>query len=592
MKRDLLCFIILIWGQSISAQNSNWETYYEKSGCQESPRYDKTVKYCKQLAEASPWVHYVSFGMSAQGRELPLLILNKKGNFDPLSVHATNNAILLIQACIHAGECDGKDAGLMLVRDIVITKKYQDLLDHLTILFIPIFNVDGHERFGSFNRINQNGPREAGWRTNAQNLNLNRDYLKAESPEIQSWLELFNEWLPDFFVDCHVTDGADYQYAATYSLEIFGNMDPRLSDWQEKTYLKEMEKEMKASGFPISPYIMFRNWDDPKSGMFAWPSPPMLSQGYTAVQNRPGLLIETHMLKDYKTRVTATYEFLKHTAVLLNKEYNNLQKLVKEADENTMNPAFRSQAFPVDFVYSKSDSTMIDFLGKEYTVEKSGLSNENWIKYGPKDQTYKLPYFNKVKPKTSVYLPEAYIIPTEWKSVIDKLQFHGIKTRILTKDTRLKVTSYKFRNYKWKSTSYEGRQTVDTECDLIEDERIFPQGSVLIDMNQRAARVIAYLLEPQASGSLLWWGYFNAIFEQKEYSENYVMEAMARKMLKDDPALETEYQKKRAEDPKFGQDPDEVLNWFYKKSPYWDKQKDVYPVGRIMDRNVVNNLLR
>lgn len=572
-----------------SGQQATLETYYEKSGFKETPRYDKTVRYCKQLAQASPWVHYVEFGLSPQGRELPLLIIDKKGNFDPQSVHNTKNAVVLIQACIHAGEPDGKDAGFLLIRDMVISKKYEDLLDNLTVLFIPIFNVDGHERFSSYNRINQNGPNEMGWRTNAQNLNLNRDYLKAETPEIKSWLALFHEWLPDFIIDCHVTDGADFQYPLTYGMENLGSMDPALTDWQTQSFLKTVESRMKESGIPIIPYVSFRSWHDPRSGLESWASPPMFSTGYCAVQNRPSLLIETHMLKDYHTRVTATYEMIRHSLFVLNKEYLKLENIVRESDKNTTEK-IRTAPFPVNYDNSLKDSVMVDFLGYDYQTEKSELTGGNWFKYSKTPRTFKIPYFNKVYPAVLVNLPEAYIIPPEWTEVIGKLNLHGIQTFTLTKETRLKVSSYRFRDVTFKSTPYEGRQTASFTCDTITEVRVFPQGSVVVDMNQRLAKVIAHLLEPKASSSLAFWGYFNSIFEQKEYSESYIMEAMARKMIEKDPSLLKELNKKKEEDPKFAGDPEMILNWFYSKTPYWDSQKNVYPVGKILDRAVIDKL--
>lgn len=570
-------------------QQPTFETYYEKTGFKETPRYDKTIRFCKQLAQASPWVHYTRFGISGQGRELPLLIVDKKGNFEPSAVHNTHNAVILIQACIHAGEPDGKDAGLLLIRDMVINKKYAELLDNVTILFIPIFNVDGHERFNSYNRINQNGPDEMGWRTNAQNLNLNRDYLKAESPEIKCWLGLFKEWLPDFFIDCHVTDGADYQYALTYGMENTGSMDQALTEWQNQSFLRTVESKMKESGYPITPYVSFRNWHDPRSGLESYASPPMFSQGYCAVQNRPGLLIETHMLKDYHTRVSATYEMLRHSLFVLNRDARKLIELERESDNYTATK-LREKLYPVSYDNSQKDSVMIDFLGIDYTMEKSELTGGTWFKYGKTPTTFKVPYFNKVVPDTWVQLPEAYIIPAEWTEVITKLNYHGIQTFTLLKEARLKIVSYKFRDLKFRSTPYEGRQTVSFKCDTIVEERTFPQGTIVVDMNQRLAKVIAYLLEPMAASSLAGWGYFNTIFEQKEYAESYVMEAMARKMIEKDPSLLKDLNKKKEEDPNFAKNPEEILNWFYMKTPYWDSKKNVYPIGKIFDRKVVERL--
>ena len=582
MKQILSLCLLCIFSVGFS-QDAGWLTYYEKSGFKETPRYKQTVEYCEKLADASPWIKYVSFGISPQGRELPLLIVDRNGNFTPLKVHRSGNAVLLIEAGIHPGEIDGKDAGLMFIRDIAIYKKYEDLLDHVTILFIPIFNVDGHERFSQYNRINQNGPKEMGWRTTAQNLNLNRDFLKADTPEMKAWLKMFNEWLPDFFVDIHATDGADFQYVMTYGLETFGNMDDGLTAWAELEYLKVMEEDMEKAGYPIFPYVAFRRWHDPKSGLRSMLSTPRLSQGYSAIQNRIGFLIENHMLKDYKTRVSATYEALIITCKFLNKEYEKLIMLNKIADEYSAGSEFRSKKFPIDFRAS-NDSIMVDFKGFEYEVERSNLSGGNWFKYSDKPVDFKLPYFNDQKPVVEVDLPEAYIIPPEWINIIELLELHGIKYSQLDEPVVIPVQTYKFKNVSWRQLPYEGRHPVSFDYDEIFEEREFPAGSVVIDMNQRTARVIAHILEPKAPDSYLYWGFFDAIFEQKEYAESYVMESLARKMLAEDPELKKEFEQMKTNNPDFANNFWAILNWFYSKTPYWDQKKNVYPVGKIYDR--------
>lgn len=582
-------FIIFFSAAALLAQSNDWQTYYEKSGYKETPRYNETVQYCKRLADASPWINYTSFGCSPQGRDIPLLIIDRNGNFTPDKVHAAGNVIFYIQAGIHSGEIDGKDAGLMLIRDIAITKKLAALIDHVTILFNPIFNVDGHERFGAYNRANQNGPEEMGWRVTAQNLDLNRDYLKADAPEMQSWLRLYSKWLPEFFADCHVTDGADYQYAMTYKIETHGILDENLIKWIKESYLPPLEDAMHKSGFPIIQYVTFLRSRDLKSGMNTWAAPPRFSDGYTAIHNRPGLLIETHMFKDYKTRVTATYKILQHTLETLNIEYLHLKNIVHKADSLTSQAAFRQKPFTLTYKHS-SDSVMIDFLGYEYEVVKSELSGGDWYRFSDKPLTFRIPFFNKMDPDIQVQLPDAYIIPTEWQEVIKRIELHGIKFKLLLEPTKINVHSYRFKNAEWRRRPYEGRHRVSFEVEPFEEERLFPAGSVVIDMNQRAAKAAANILEPQAPDSYVNWGFFNAIFERKEYVESYVMEERARMMLASDEKLKNEFESKIKNDSTFAADPRSILMWFYQKSPYWDKKMNVYPVGKITDRAVLRRL--
>lgn len=589
--KKLRIILFLFSGIIISAhaQENKYLTWFEQSGGKETPRYEQTVEYCKLLDKASPILTYTTFGISPQGRDLPLLIADKDGFIDPKIIREKGRIIILIEACIHAGESDGKDAGLMLLRDIAFSGK-QALLEKVSILFIPIFNVDGHERFGPYNRINQNGPKEMGWRTNAQNLNLNRDFMKAETPEMQAWLKLYNTWIPEFFVDCHVTDGADYQYKITYALETYGNMDENLTNWTRDVFEQQMTKQMLTIGYPMLSYVEFRNWHDPRSGLVTGVAPPMLSQGYTAIQNRPGLLIETHMLKPYAVRVKATYELLRVTIDLLNKEGKSLQKIEQQADNFVASPEFRKQEMPLRFTDSESDSTIVNFLGYEYTTEKSELTGGEWFKYDTtRPAVLKAPFFDKPNVAYSCLLPESYIIPPEWQRLTDKLILHGVEVKYLATPATCLVQSYKFSNAKWQQRPYEGRHGVTFDCSPTNETRIYPAGSAIVNMNQRTARVIAHFLEPKASDSFVGWGFFDAVFEQKEYAESYVMEVEARRLLASYPDLALEFEKKKIAEPEFAKNPDAILNWFYSKTPYWDQHVNVYPVGRLMDRKTMDS---
>lgn len=588
----LLFIIFLLSCQALFSQNEEWLTYYEKSGCQETPRLSETMAFCERLDSASDWITFTSFGVSPQGRSLPLLVVDKQGSTSPDDIHRSGRILILVQACIHAGECEGKDAMLMLIRDLAINKQHSGLLDHVSILFIPVFNVDGHERFGPYNRINQNGPKETGWRVTANNLNLNRDYLKAETPEMQAWLKMFNRWTPDFFIDIHTTDGADYQYVLTYLMEILGNMDDGLTEWCKNRFIPVMTEKMEGKGFPVFPYIEFRDWHNPKSGLESGVAPPMLSQGYTSLRNCPGLLIETHMLKPYQTRVSSTYECILSSLEILDKESSGLISLIKKANEFSSSGKFRETDFPLQFEILPSDSTMVEFRGIRYQEINSELTGETWFKYGNEKVSLQLPFFSVNKPSVTTKLPEAYLIPAEWKTVVDKLLLHGVKVRYLRNDTTIKIITYKFSSPKWNPNSYEGHHALyQFEAGLAEQYRTFYKGSAIVDMNQPQARIIAHLLEPKGNGSLVYWNYFDAVFEQKEYAEHYVMESMIPGMLKADPQLKDEFEKKMKEDPAFAKNPNFILNWFFSKTPYWDKMKDIYPIGKIYDRGLLNSLM-
>jgi hypothetical protein len=588
MKWLMVGFLLL--ATSVKAQD-DYTTYYEASGFKETPRYDETVEYCKELAKASRRLMYTTFGKTPQGRDLPLLVADKDGQFTPDEIRRQDKVVLLVQAAIHSGESDGKDAGLMLLRDIAVTGKYPDLLDHVTILFIPILNVDGHERFGAFNRINQNGPKEMGWRVTAQNLNLNRDYLKADAPEMQAWIRMFNAWQPDFFVDCHVTDGSDYQYVITYIMDVFGNMVPPLTDWAEDVFLTKTKKAMVETGFEMFPYAMLLDWPNPKGGMRSWVSTPRFATGYTSLRNCPGLLIETHMLKDYKTRVSATYEMLRQTTITLNDEHESLRRAVSEADRYTASAELRNTLFPLRFAPDEERPTTIEFKGIDFEVSESDLTGGMWYRFNGKPVAFKISYFDRQVPTVEADLPEAYIIPPEWRDVIDRLELHGVELNRLEESRTLAVDSYRFEDVSWQARPYEGRHPVSFELVEIREERTYPAGSVVVDMNQPTAQVTAHILEPAGPDSYVLWGFFNTIFEQKEYAESYVMEKLAREMLAADEGLRREFEAKKQNHPEFADNPRAILNWFFQHTPYWDNQKDVYPVGKIFDATQASALL-
>lgn len=583
--------LLLVFADSVFAQDPDLKTYYETSGYKATPRYAETIDYCIKLDEASPFIKYTTFGKSAQGRDLPLLIVDKNAHFTVSEVRQSNNIVFLIQAGIHAGEIDGKEAGFLLLKDLISKPELNHLLDHITILFMPIFNVDGHERFSPYSRANQNGPEEMGWRVTAQNLNLNRDYLKADTPEMQSWLFLYNTWLPEFFADCHVTDGADYQYAITYKIEQHGILDRGLINWIEQLFLPTLKKSMAREGFPLIEYVTFRQDQQMESGMTTWAAPPRFSDGYSAIQNRPALLIETHMFKDYKSRVAATYAILKNTLEILDREYQNLKIKIAEADACTANSSFREYPYTLTYKYGEQ-SEIIEFLGYEYEIVKSDLTGGDWYRYHQdKPKTYLIPFYNKMEPNLQVRLAEAYIVPVEWHEVINRIKLHGIDYTELAKEVRLEVHSYKFKNPQWSKSPYEGRQTVTFDVQSIIETRTFLAGSIVIDMNQRSAKVIANILEPEGPDSFVYWGFFNTIFEQKEYVESYVMEERARLMLASDSLLGEELETMLKSDSSLVNNQQAILMWFYKKSPYWDDRKDIYPVGRIMDRELILKLM-
>jgi murein tripeptide amidase MpaA len=587
IRFSILCVTILLIPLALFAQGSvprEWLTAYELSNCLRTPRYDETIAYCKRLDAASPWVKYASFGRSAQGRELPLLIVSKDGAFAPEKALRTRKPVLLVQAGIHAGEIDGKDACLMLIRDIAITKRLAGLLDHAILLCIPIFNVDGHERFGPYNRMNQNGPEEMGWRVTAQNLNLNRDYMKADAPEMRAWLRLFNAWVPDFFIDCHVTDGIDMQYDVTYTIEYGPNIHPAVGTWVRDRYLQATLSDVESTGHKVFWYVFPREERDLSKGMGGGATTPRFSTGYAALHNRPGLLIETHMLKPYKTRVDATYEFVRATLHRINETADELRASVQKADEEAsldVTGSFTKAYYPIRFGLGKGSSPR-KFLGIEFRTEPSDISGKDRLIYTGVPFQREVPFYDEILVTDSVRVPSAYLIPPEWAFAPEILALHGVRYERLVQPETLSVESFTFADVRFASRPYEGRLGCTVQKSPIIERRAYPAGTVVVRTNQRSRNVAVHLLEPGSGDSFLAWGFFSTIFEQKEYGEGYIIEQVARGMQKTNPVLVHDFEQKVTRDSVFAANPGARVNWWYQRSPYADQWLNKYPVGRVM----------
>ena len=583
--KNLALYLLFFASFGFAQMNNDWTTVFEKSGYFSTASYDETNKYFQQLADNSDYADYFTFGISPQGRDMKFLLVTKE-KYDKDSVNKSSSKIefkkpiILVINGIHSGEIEGKDACMLLLREILITKEKSNLLDDINLIVIPIFSVDAHERISKYNRINQNGPIEMGWRTTAQNYNLNRDWMKADAPEMQAMLKLCTKILPDFAIDTHTTDGADFRYTLTYQIERFANIDPRLASFLDSRFIPFFENRIEEKGFLIFPYVGFKNWEQ-KVNISAnnWASGPRLSTGYFALQNCPSLLLEMHMLKAYKERVYATKAALESTFEFVKSNGTELKSLRNEADDYAAS-GIKNKYLPLSFKATDEFEEVI-FKGYDYYVEKSDISGGMKTVYTdiPKDIMVK--YHKNVISTDSVEFASGYFIPEEYGFLMDRIALHGIKYSVLKEDTVIKVLRYKFKDVKLSNTSNEGRQTVTFDYDKLEENVKVVKGTYYIPTNQRTFKVITALLEPKSSDSFVQWGFMNQIFEQKEYFEDYVMEKIAGEMLKKDPELKKDFENKLAEDKSFRDNPTERLNFFYKRSPYWDNQLDLYPILRL-----------
>lgn len=583
MRPWLLIFLLSL-GLATQAAAADWTTPAEVAGFRTTPSYADTLAYLKRLEEAAPGkIKLQTFGISPQGRPMMAVIANANGIFTPDGARAAKLPVVLVQAGIHPGEIEGKDAGLMLLRDFAVAGKIPHLLDHVVLVFIPVFSVDGHENSSPYNRINQNGPDSMGFRGQSQYLNLNRDYVKADTPEMRAWLTLWRHWRPDFLTDIHTTDGADYQYDLTWYLEDPNKLDAAVSGWQQRA-MAAVVPAYEKRGHLASIYLEFKDGKDPRQGIVNFGSGPRFSTGYAALQNRPALLIETHMLKSYAVRVRAAYDLVALLLEHIGRDPAALLGATAKADADTVARA-KSLSARVPLTFKQDPgSTSYALKGYAFRQSPSDVSASSWIQYDPaKPVTTEIPNWNRLQPDVSIAPPAAYAIPAQWTDVIARLRDHGIAYRRLDCAAAIDADGYQLSDPKWASQPFEGHLMLrSVAVNPVSRHETLPAGSVIVPLDQPAANVAMELLEPDAPDSLLRWGMLDAIFEIKEYGEPRVLEKLARDMLAKDPALKAEFERKLRDDAAFAANSQARLNFFFQRSPWYNVQRvGAYPVLRL-----------
>ena len=583
----------------IVKSNNPWITPAEKSDFVTTPTYDETMNWLKKLADASPMISMISIGKSPEGRDIYMMIASSEKNISADALKKSSKPILLAQAGIHSGEIDGKDAGMMLLRDIAYGDK-KSLIENVNFLFIPILNVDGHERSSSFNRPNQRGPQNMGWRTNAQNLNLNRDYAKIDTNEIRAVINVINEYDPLLYMDLHVTDGADYQYDITFGGFLDGmGYSKSITNWLTKNYKTQADIDLKSYGHIPGQLLFAVNGRDFKNGNAVMSGDPRFSDAYGDSRHTASILVENHSLKPYKQRVLGTYVLLESTLKILATEGNALKESTK-VDRNTRveklpmkfkvpqmsnNVAFNNlgNAKIKEVVTSPADS--LKFLGIESNIVKSKITNSDYVVWTGKSENKTIVNYKATEPIDLVVRPKGYYVPVWCTEVIKRLKIHGIQMETLKEPTTVTVEMYRIHDAKFQNESgevlpFEGHMQVFGTAVPETRKEIFPAGSVYISTDQYLGDLTMLLLEPNAADSFLSWGFFDEIFQRTEYIEAYVMEPTMTKMLEDSPDLQKEFEAKKASDATFANDPYAIYIWFYSKTKYYDERYLLYPVGR------------
>ncbi|MGH9465317.1 MAG: M14 family zinc carboxypeptidase [Thermoanaerobaculia bacterium] len=560
----------------IAPAGDAWITPAEASGFRETPRYAETVAWLQRLATAAPEVRLVSLGTSPEGRELWMAVVSAEGAETPEALYASGKPVLLAQGGIHAGEIDGKDAGLMLLRDLTVGRKKRHLLERASLLFVPIFNVDGHERFSPYTRANQRGPQQAGWRTTAANLNLNRDYAKLDTPEMRSMVAAIERWRPDLYLDLHVTDGGDYQYDITYAFHGPWAWSPAISRWLEERFSPAVDAGLEAAGhlpgpavFPVDP------GGDPAQGVVAWTSDPRFSNAYGDARHLATVLVENHSLKPYDQRVLGTYVLLEQTLAVLGEHGRELEAAAASDAGRLPDP------LPLAWGLAEGGPPRsMTWKGIERRLEPSAVSGAERVVWTGRPVSFEAPVFTMSAAAATVVPPRAYWIPPAWSAVIERLALHGVEFERIAAPRLVELEMYRLGEPTFETPPFEGRVRVTAPLSPERQQRSLPAGSVRVPTDQPLGLLAALLLEPASPDSFFQWGFFAELFSRTEYMEDYVLEPLAARMLAQDPALASEFERLLADDAAFAADPSRRRQWFYERTPYVDAEWRLYPVGR------------
>jgi hypothetical protein len=582
MIRPALLFSLLA-ALPLAHSAPNLTTVSERSGFTATGRYAEVEQLCAAFQKAYPTaVRCVEFGRTPENRPMLALIATRSGAFTAQAAKTRGLPVTLIQGGIHAGEIDGKDAGFQALREMLDGQLAKGALDKQVLIFVPVFNVDGHERFARYNRPNQRGPVEMGWRTTAQNFNLNRDYVKADAPEMQAMLALVNTWDPLTYVDLHVTDGAKFQHDVSIQVEPVYSGDPALraagTAWRNGV-IADITKQ---GSMPQSYYMSFAVNDDPASGFVDGVSDPRFSTGYFQLRNRLVMLVETHSWKDYPTRVRITHNAFVSVVQQVAAHGKEWQRMAAAADARALELGGK----PVTLTYKTTDkTTMVDFKGYAYTRTMSDVSGMLMTRYDENTpQIWHVPLRDEVVPDLVVDAPRAgYLVPAAYAAIVGKkLAQHGIAFRMVDQAIdAADVETFRADVATLSSASVESHQRLAVKGMWKNEPRKVARGALYVPVAQPKARLVMAMFEPQAPDSLLAWGLFNTAFERKEYMEEYVAEDVAREQMAADPALAAAFRNKVATDAAFAKDPHARLEFFARRHASWDERLNLYPVMRI-----------
>ncbi|MEO7313027.1 MAG: M14 family metallopeptidase [Chitinophagaceae bacterium] len=552
-------------------------TRFEKSAGLETATYFEAIDYYRQLDKASPKMLLKEMGPTDAGYNLHLVLFSADCRFDPVAWHNQGKVVVMVNNGIHPGEPDGIDASMMFLRDLTSGK----LTAPPNVVFgvIPVYNIGGCLNRGTTSRANQNGPLEYGFRGNSQNLDLNRDFTKNDSKESRSFAQIFHFLDPDILIDNHVSDGADYQHTITMLTTQYNKLGDDLGEWLRNSFEPGLYKGMKAKNWDMFPYVNFET-ASPAKGMEQFYDPPRYSSGYAALWQCIGFVPETHMLKPYKDRVSATYAFMLTVMEEASAKAVELRRVRKKAVDDVK----LQNRFPLSWRVDSTKTSSVTFKGYEQAFKKSEVTGTRRMYYDhSKPFTADVKFFNQFIGEQIVSTPLAYIIPQGWYAVVDLLRNNRVVLTQLSHDTTIEVEAYHIDDYKSSPRAYEKHhRNTDTKLIVSKESIRFLKGDYIVNMDQRANRYLAEMLEPAGDDSFFSWNFFDAILQQKEGYSDYRWEDVAAGILKNSPDIKSEFEQNRTTDTAFAANPSAQLNWVYKHSPYYEAGHLRYPVYRVI----------
>jgi hypothetical protein len=552
----------------------------ERSKLTRTGDHAEVIAMCDALAAAHPGrARCDRFGTTPEGRAMVALVASADGTLTPEAARAAARPVIFVEGGIHAGEIEGKDAGFLVLRDALAGSS--PALTAATVVFVPVFNVDGAERRGPNNRPNQRGPEEMGFRVTSAGINLNRDFVKADAPEMVALLGLYRRWDPALFVDLHATDGAKFQHDVAVMVAPAAPVGGELHA-VAAALSAQLQSGLTARGhLPLAFYPSFVKDDDPSSGFVGGEAPPRFSTGYAAARDRLGVLVETHSWRTYAERVTATVHVLE---LVLEGAVTDAARwreagLAAERDD----AALAGRDVVLGYT-AGPEVTTIDFLGYAYERLPSEVSGGTWTVYDEtRPEVWKVPMRAALVPELTVTAPRSgYVVAAGVAdAVAARLDAHGVTYQRLAAAVKgADVEAFRAETVAF-DPPFEGRTRARLTGGWKRERLDLPVGSLFVPIAQPRARLALHMFEPTAPDSLVGWGFFNVAFERREYMEAYVAEEEARKMLEADPELRRTFEAKVASDAAFAKDPAARLDFFYRRHPAFDARWNLVPVYRV-----------